>query len=325
MLVGVLAISMAAPYILLSEVEPFAIASWRLLCVSAILFPIAARSLGADWGALGGADRLKFLFSGVCYGAHFALFALAFGYTSKESVVVLIGAQPLMGMAVGRIFLRELVTSSMLIATAISLAGLTVFVWHDYTFDPTHLLGDCMVLAAGFLIVIPYAAGRRLRPKMKLSSYLFGLYLLGGISCLCAALVAGQALWGYHWINWYYLGCAVLIPTLIGHSMFHYAVKYVSVFYVNLAVLAEPVIAIVVMLAFSERFEVFRASELTTLQAIGGALLLLGVGFGLAAARRNQGVGNDPSDKSSGGAGVDGSGVELARGHGTGKAATAKP
>jgi drug/metabolite transporter (DMT)-like permease len=196
---------------------------------------------------------------------------------------MLLAAQPLIAMAVGRIFLGEVITPSMLAATGISLLGLGVFAWNDYLFDPKYLVGDALVLACGLLIVISYAIGRRLRPKMSLFGYLLALYAMGGLTCLAAALVAQQPLWGFHWVNWYYLGCAVLIPTLIGHSMFHYVVKYVPIFYVNLAVLAEPVIAIVVMMAFRERFAVFQASELTTLQGVGGAILVAGVAFGLSA------------------------------------------
>lgn len=304
--IGVIAVSMAAPYILLSEVQPYALAAWRLLSVALILAPFALKPLLADLARLSAGERFKLLASGLTYGAHFAFFALAFGYTSKESVVVLIGAQPLMAMAVGRIFLGEAITRSMLGATALSLVGLGLFVWNDYSFDPGHLWGDAMVLICGLLIVISYAIGRRLRPRMKLTSYLFSLYLLGGLGCLAAALVAGNALWGFHWINWYYLGCAIIIPTLVGHSMFHYVVKYVPVFYVNLAILAEPVIAIVVMLLLRERFEVFSASELTGLQTLGGALLLAGVALGLGVARKAKGDGHEQDNRSaSGGGGSD--------------------
>lgn len=323
MIVGVFAVSMAAPYILLSEVEPYALAAWRLLSVALILLPFVLRALPEDLRRLSTGERLKLLASGLTYGAHFAFFALAFGYTSKESVVVLIGAQPLMAMAIGRVFLGETITPSMLAATALSLVGLGLFVWNDYSFDPAHLWGDAMVLICGLLIVISYAIGRRLRPRMKLSSYLFSLYGLGGLGCLGAALVAQNTLWGFHWINWYYLGCAIIIPTLIGHSMFHYVVKYVPVFYVNLAILAEPVIAIVVMLAFRDRFEVFQASELTLLQALGGALLLAGVAMGLSVARKAKGDGHEQTSKPDAGGPDAAAGVQQPER--AGEAATAKP
>lgn len=301
LLVGVIAISLAAPYILLSGLEPFAIAAWRLMSVTALLAPFAAQRLWRDIAGLTPAERWKLLFSGITYGAHFALFSWAFEHTTKESVVMLLAAQPLQAMAVGRIFLGERITPIMLAATAISLAGLGVFVWSDYQFDPSHLIGDGMVLACGLLIVISYAIGRRLRPRMSLSGYLLALYLMGGLTCLSGALVAKQALWGYGWDNWFFVGCAVLIPTLIGHSLFHYVVKYVPVFYVNLAVLAEPVIAILFMLAFREKYEVFQSSQLTTLQAVGGTILLGGVALGLSAARS---LGGGHEDKDTAGHGV---------------------
>lgn len=286
LVIGVIAISMAAPYILLSQLEPFAIAAWRLISVAALLAPFAALRLWRDLRGLSVSERWKLLASGVTYGAHFALFAWAFEHTTKESVVMLLAAQPLQAMAVGRIFLGERITPTMLGATGISLLGLGVFAWNDYLFDPAHLVGDGMVLLCGLLIVISYAIGRRLRPRMSLTGYLLALYAVGALTCLAGAVFAGQAMWGYTADSWFYVGCAVLVPTLIGHSLFHYVVKYVPVFYVNLAVLAEPVIAILFMLAFREKYEVFRQSHLTTLQAVGGAILLGGVALGLSAARK---------------------------------------
>lgn len=286
LLLGTLAVSTAPPLILLADVPPFALAAWRLLAVALLLLPFAAVHLWRDLGKLNRRELFYLAASGVLYGVHFGLFNLAFAHTSKESVVVLLGAQPLMAAAVGALWLKEAITRTMLAASAIAIGGLTVFVWHDYTFDSSHLVGDTLVLVCGLAIVLSYSAGRKLRPRMSLRGYLGALYVLGGLTCLAVALLSGDQLAGYGDDQWFWLICAILVPTLVGHSLFHYVVKYVPVFYVNLTILGEPILALLAMYLLRERFEVFQASSLTPTQLVGGMMLLVGVAVGLTAGRK---------------------------------------
>jgi drug/metabolite transporter (DMT)-like permease len=258
-----------------------ALPAWRLLSVTALLAPVAIPRLAADWRGLTASERWRLLLSGVLYGGHFAAFTAAFAFTSKESGVVLLAPQPLLAAGVGALFLGEPITRAMVGSSFVAIGGLVVFVWHDVELDPRSLIGDGLVLVCGVLIVACYAMGRRLRHRMTLAGYLTALYAIGGVTCLAAALVAGDPLGGYAWDQWVWLGCAVLVSTLVGHSAFHYAVKFVPVFHVNLTILGEPVLALIVMAALRDRFAVFRASSLGLHQAFGGALLLLGVGLGL--------------------------------------------
>jgi drug/metabolite transporter (DMT)-like permease len=281
LLVGLLAVSLAAPFILLSHIGAFALPAWRLLSVAVILLPLALPRLRADLAALTPGERWRLLLSGVLYGAHFAAFTGAFDYTTKESAVMLLAGQPLLGAVVGALFLGERITAGMIGASVVAIAGLAVFVQHDVSLEPRALVGDGLVLLCGLLIVACYAMGRRLRARMGLATYLLALYVGGGATCLAAALVAGDPLWGYAPAQWFWLGAAVVVSTLVGHSAFHYAVKFVPVFHVNLTILGEPAIALVVMAALSERYPEFSASRLDLQQGVGGALLLLGVFLGL--------------------------------------------
>ena len=286
MFLGMLAVATAPPLILLAGVPPFALATWRLIAVAVILLPFCAIPLWRDIKKLSLRDVGWLTASGVLYGIHFGLFNLAFEHTSKESVVVLLGAQPLMAAAVGAIWLNEKITRIMVGASALAIGGLLIFVWHDYTFDASHLVGDALVLACGLAIVASYSIGRRLRPRMTLVGYLGALYWVGGLTCLSIALIAGDAMWGYGQDSWFWLACAIIVPTLIGHSLFHYVVKYVPVFYVNLTILGEPILSLLMMYMLRKEYAVFREPTLSPLQLIGGSALLIGVGIGLTAWRK---------------------------------------
>jgi len=290
LVIGVLAVSTAPVLILLTGLDPFALASWRLLCVALLLSPLALPRLLADWRGLRGRERLLLLASGVLYGAHFGLFNLAFFHTSKESVVVLLAVQPLMAAGIGAAWLDEKFTRAMLLSSLIATAGLVLFVWHDYRFDASQLVGDALVLACGLAIVTSYSLGRVLRPRMSLPGYLGALYWVGGLTTLTAALIAGDPLSGYSSDQWFWLIAAVLVPTLVGHSLFHYVVKYVPVFYVNLTILGEPIISLLIMYALRDQYVVFRESTMSMEQVIGGTLLIAGVAIGLTMGRKDRKV-----------------------------------
>lgn len=281
LLVGLVAVSMAGPFIVLSQVGPFALPAWRLLAVVALLLPFALPRLRADWAGLAPRDRGLLAFSGVLYGAHFVAFTAAFRFTTKESAVMLLAGQPLLGAAYGALFLGEAITRAMVAASSVAILGLLLFVRFDADRGEQALLGDALVLLCGLLIAICYGLGRRLRPRMSLVGYLSALYLVGGLTCLAGAVATGDPLGGYAPEGWFWLACAVVVSTLVGHSCFHYAVKFVPVFQVNLTILGEPVLALAVMAALRDRFPVLQTSELTVRQALGGAVLLLGVGLGL--------------------------------------------
>jgi drug/metabolite transporter (DMT)-like permease len=291
LIVGVLAVSLAAPFILLATrggVGPNALPAWRLLTVGLMLLPFALRGALADLRGLSVAERWRLVGSGVLYGLHFAAFTHALRHTTKESTVVLLAAQPLVAGAVGALFLGERITRPMVASSLVALAGMAVFMGQDLQLDRGNLVGDGLVLLCGLLIVGCYAIGRGLRPRMSLVGYLVVLYLVGGATCLTGALAAGDPLWGYSAEGWRWLATAVLVSTLVGHSAFHYALRDVPVFHVNLSILGEPVLALAFMAAFADRYpDAFGTSHLTALQAVGGAILLGGVALGLLGDQRS--------------------------------------
>jgi drug/metabolite transporter (DMT)-like permease len=293
LLVGLVAVSLAGPFILLSHVGAFALPAWRLLSVAVILLPLALPYVREDLARLAPRERAQLVVSGVLYGAHFACFTGAFAFTTKESVVMLLASQPLLGAAYGALFLKEPITRGMVGSSVVAIVGLALFVQHDLALGPRALVGDGLVILCCLLIAVCYGLGRSLRPKLSLPGYLTALYAVAGATCLVVAVAVRDPLWGYSTDQWGWLAAAVVVSTLVGHSCFHYAVKFLPTFQINLTILGEPVIALVFMAALAGRYPEFAASTLTVRQALGGALLLLGVGLGLWWTRAPQQAGSE--------------------------------
>jgi drug/metabolite transporter (DMT)-like permease len=284
---GGLAFGAAAPLIVLTGLDPAAIAVWRLGAAALLFAPLAARGARRELAALSRRDWALLLAAGVAMGLHFVLFNTGFRMTSYESTVLLLVSQPLLAAVLGFLLLREKITKGMAASTAVGAAGLALLVGQDWKFEPAHLPGDAVVLLCSLLMVLAYVFSRTLRRRLAFPLY---VSLVFGIAALASAawlLASGQDLFRTEAgrAGWIALGLLVLVPTLGGHALFGWAVKHVSAFHINLVILAEPVIAIALKTALRSSFEAFRGSDLTAGQAAGGAILLAGIAIGLASAR----------------------------------------
>ena len=113
-------------------------------------------------------------------------------------------------------------------------------------FDRVELNGDLLALAAAALYVAYMIQGRRLRPKVPIFSYLTVLYASAAVTVGLPAVWLGQP---FGWVLMHGLGFCLLrsrvVPTIFGHGMANYAVRYVRVYLVNIMVLVEPVLTLV--------------------------------------------------------------------------------
>ncbi len=290
LLVGTVAISSAAVLIVLTALPAEAIAVWRLGVTTLVFAPFAARRARAELAALDGRARLALLAGGVAFGLHFVWFPMGFTRTSYESTVLLLVSQPVMAAVIGALFLGEAISGSMLVSMALATLGLAILVWDDYHFRPEQLGGDAIVLASCVAIVTTRALARRLRQRLGFATYVCSISALGACVAWLGALTRGVPLTRAESgaTEWVALALLLLVPTIGGHTVFHYVVKYVRVFHVNLVILAEPVIAIVMKHALAPWFEVFRGNALTRAHWLGGALLFAGVGIGLVLRDREE-------------------------------------
>jgi len=289
LLFGTLAISSAAVLIVLSGLPPEAIAVWRLGTTALVFAPFAARRLGAEIGALTRRDVWALVAGGITFGLHFVWFPMGFERTSYESTVLLLVVQPVLAAILGAAFLDEAITPSMVASIAIALTGLVVLVWDDYRFEPAHLWGDAIVLASCVAIVTTRALARGLRQRLSFTTYVCSISALGATVASFGLAWRHARLWhsGASGSEWIALALLLLVPTLGGHTIFHYVLKYVRVFHVNLVILAEPVIAIWMKHALAPWFVTFRGSALTRAHLAGAALLFVGVAVGLVLQERD--------------------------------------
>jgi drug/metabolite transporter (DMT)-like permease len=121
------------------------------------------------------------------------------------------------------------------------------------------------ITASGYLLV-----GRKMRKDRVLFSYVFPVYSTAGLILILSALVFQKPFFGYSSSTYLYLFLLALVPQLIGHTTFNWALKYLPASMVAITILGEPIGS--TLLAY------FILGEgLTVWKVIGGISIFAGI------------------------------------------------
>lgn len=260
------------------------IAAFRLTLASLILLPIILLRHRTELRALSRTEWVLAALSGVFLGLHFGAWISSLAYTSVASSVVIVTSSPLFVALLAAVFLRETLTRSMMLGMGVALMGGVTVGLSDTCSLQTGcpplsefvqgeaFWGDLLALIGAIAVAVYYTIGRRLRNSLSLMVYIFVTYSIAALSLCLAVGVAGLPIAGYAPSVYGWLLLLALIPQLIGHSAFNWALKYLPATYVSVTVLGEPIGSVI--LAF------FLLGETPSpLKLIGGALILVGIGL----------------------------------------------
>lgn len=287
--IAILAVSTASIFIRLAQKDApsLVIAAVRLTLASLILVPATFSSAAnrTQLKSLTGADWALAILSGLFLSVHFASWITSLEYTTVVASVALVSTGPLWVALLSPIFLREFPSRWVWIGMTLALiGGLTVGLSDSCTLNGNLLtcppLSDLMAGSAflgnflallGALTVAGYLMiGRRLRAKMDLVPYVFVVYSVAAAALIIYMLLAGQTLIGYPQLTYIWMLALALVPQLIGHSTYNWALRYMPASLVSVTTLGEPIgSAILALIILGET-----PSMLTLL---GGLFILAGI------------------------------------------------
>ncbi|RMF29978.1 MAG: DMT family transporter [Chloroflexi bacterium] len=282
-LLGVTAVSFAAIFIRYAQREApsLVIAAWRLTLASLVLAPTALTRYRQEIRRLTRRELGWAILSGLFLAGHFASWITSLAYTSVASSVVLVTTYPLFVGLISTFLLRDPATGAMWVSILMVTAGGAMIGMGDFGEGSNQLLGDLLavigaVTAAGYFLI-----GRRLRANLHLITYISVVYGAAAVFLIVFALVGGYPLFGYSPVAYFWFLMLALVPQLLGHSSFNFALRYLSATYVTITVVGEPVGSTV--LAY------FLLGEVPGLwHFIGGALILTGIVLASREERRIQ-------------------------------------
>ncbi len=277
LLLGVAAVSWAAPLIRLAHAPAEVIAALRLafaalpVLVAALLWRRPElRAFRRDELALAAA-------AGLALACHFLAWIAAVQRTSIVASAVLVTTQPVFVGAFGWLLLSERPSRAQLVGVALATVGAAFLAGGDLD-DPGSLEGDALALAGAVFAAAYFLAGRRLRHAHSNLAYVGVVYPVAAITALTAVGVSGQSLGGSPPEAYGFIVLLALGPQLIGHTSLNWALGSMSAVAVAIAVLGEPVGATLIAATLLDE-------PPTLVQLTGGVAVLAGIGIALVGRR----------------------------------------
>lgn len=278
LVIGIGAVSTASIFIRYAQAQApsLVIAAYRLTLASAILIPYAWLRHRDELRRLRAIDWRLAILSGVCLALHFATWISSLEYTSVASSVVMVTTSPLWVALAGWLLLRERLTRPVIIGLILAVAGGVIIGLGNAQSGGGRapLLGNALALAGAWAVTGYWLIGRRLRGQLGLIPYVAVVYGTAAIVLLMMVALARQPLTGYAPLAYVWFALLALVPQLIGHSAFNWALARLPAVFVAVATLGEPIGS--AALAGLLLGEIPSALELS-----GAALILTGIGLTL--------------------------------------------
>lgn len=288
--VGVVFTSFSAILIRLSSSPPLAIAAYRMVFTVLMLSPLfiletrrgghnehpaetsgtVAETSGAGTGPVPRRRAILLsVASGTFLSLHFATWIASLSYTSVASSTVLVTTHPIIVATLGALFLGERLRFRSM-AFILAAVGGTVLLVANGTGEAGSTTGNLLaflgaVAVSGYIIL-----GRVVRQWLSVNRYTFITYATAAGLLVIYAIVAGVPLFPYPPRELGIFAALALVCTLLGHSLFNWALRFVRPSVVSTSILGEPIIA--TALAVVVFGEVPRP-----LTIVGGAVILLSI------------------------------------------------
>ena len=249
-----------------ATVPALVLAFWRMFTASGMLW---GYSVIRPAGKLSPINKKRIIFAGIFLGCHFACFFLGIRNTSIANATLLGCMAPIFTVFIA-IFQKKKINKMTYLGLIIAIIGGGIVQSGDISLNNTNLFGDSIALLSALFLAFTFVLAEEIRQETNSVVYGRSLFFVASITLLLIAATAGDSILKFKVgdIPWFlFLG---LVPSIFGHNLLNYAVKYITPTAVSSVPLGEPVIA--------SLFGLLLFGEAIPLGALlGGPVVLIGV------------------------------------------------
>ncbi|MFC3210829.1 DMT family transporter [Planomicrobium okeanokoites] len=271
-IVGVISVAMSAIFVKMTNADSGVTAFYRMLFSILIMSPLFFFKYTHEVKKLSKRDWFFTTIAGIFLAFHFILWFESLNYTSVASSTVLVTLQPLFAFAGTYFFFKEKLSVKTIVSALIAIGGSVLIAYGDFKISGQALFGDILALIACALITAYLLFGQDIRKRLSLVTYTFVVYGVSTITLFFYIVLKGESFGPYPAQEWMWFVLLAIIPNLLGHTLFNWALKWVSTNVISIAILFEPVGAAI--LAYFILGEYLNASQI-----IGGTVVILGIMF----------------------------------------------
>ena len=251
----------------LVDVPAIVIAFWRMFIAGALLWGF---SFFATKEKLNQKNKLNVLGAGIFLGFHFALFFGAVKLTSISSATLLGTLAPLFTALYGRVFQKRVLAKKVFFGLLLSLLGIVIVSGFPLTAQNDHFVGNVMAILGSLFLALAWILAEKVRQTTSAVVYSRSVFLIAASVLFLLSLMRSESIFIVETESFLWFMFLAVVPTLLGHLVLSYMVKYISPTVVASIPLGEPFIASVLGYFFF-----YELVPLTTL--IGGGVTLFGL------------------------------------------------
>lgn len=278
LLVGVIAISTSAILVKLSSAPAPIIAMYRMAFsafISLVMLGMV-RVRGVHFHSIRPREWLLCIVSGIFLALHFWLWFASLQLTSVVSSTVIVTTQPLFAALFAFVLFRERVRGWSIVGLAMVIVGGFCIGLGDSSGGSGSLtgsnafLGDILAAAGAICIALCLLIGQHVRHSMEAIVYTTIIY---SVSAVCLASYCGLANYNmvhYSGMDWLWFAALAVVPTLLGHSLFNWLLRWFNATAISMSILFEPIgTAILAYIIFG--------TGVTLSQFVGSTVILAGI------------------------------------------------
>ncbi len=226
LLLGVLSGGTAIIWIKASDENPLLVAAYRLLIAAIVLTPFFLRELSQFQGEYGRKQFSWVILPAVALAFHLMTWVVGARMTQTSNAVLIANLTPVAVPFFVWIFYREQVNRQEVIGTLLAMVGLLWITGSTLMVSKTDFFGDliCFVSMLGFALYL--ALGRKNGGRISLWLYMVPLYYVAGLISLGCAFLTINPIKPYTLNNILMILGLGIFPTVIGHTILNYSMKF---------------------------------------------------------------------------------------------------
>ncbi len=269
--IGVIAVSTSAILVKLAgDASAGMIAFYRLFFAVLLMLPSILIKYRDEIRSIKKRDWGLATLSGFFLALHFILWFESLNYTSVASSVVLVTLQPIFAFVGTYFFFGERFSVAAIISMFITLLGSFIISWGDFQISGMALFGDILALLGAVTVTGYFLLGQQMRRNLSLMTYSFIVYGISALTLLVYNVILQNEFIGFSGETWIWFIALAIVPTFLGHSLFNWALRWLSTSTISMAIVFEPIGATI--LAYYILGEVVTSS-----QWLGGTIVIFGL------------------------------------------------
>jgi drug/metabolite transporter (DMT)-like permease len=271
LIISVIAVSTASILIRWSSAPALIIAMYRMIFSVFIIIPFFIRNQGVKrLREIGTRNILGLLTIGFVLAVHFASWITSLGLTSVTSSVIFVHIDPIFVAIISHFLLKDRINKRILTGIIISLIGVFIITLEDASINRSNLTGDLLALLGGIMLGIYIIGGRYFRGHLDLTTYVTPVYATAALVLFIMSLITRTPMTGFPLNEYFLFFIIALVPMIFGHTLYNWALRYVSASMISVSLLGEPIGASLLAIIF--------LNEIPSTQVIiGGLVTLIGI------------------------------------------------